>query len=231
MWLSLTPIGSIHQNLGRIRSTATELRFLPISRVLAACLLACCLLLAKPSGSTLDTKEGYKTKTGSTSSVTLTLTPLLQSGEGDQWWPTSGQLGYITSAIWGPQHFRAREIFRNGAQVGSLATYSLPSGGSPPVVCLLTSGLSAHWHPPPCAHASAGNASHLVIPITAQSEGCSQPIPAPPPLCPDTGQVLVQGAKMRKHRVTVFGQARVGGGGGLPHNGSNHQQQHIAVSC
>ena len=30
---------------------------------------ACCLL-AKPSGSTLDTKEGYKTKTGSTSSVT-----------------------------------------------------------------------------------------------------------------------------------------------------------------
>ena len=32
---------------------------------------ACCLLLAKPRGSTLDTKEGYKTKTGSTSLVTL----------------------------------------------------------------------------------------------------------------------------------------------------------------
>ena len=35
-------------------------------------LAACCLLLlaAKPGRSTLDTKKGYKTKTGSTSSVT-----------------------------------------------------------------------------------------------------------------------------------------------------------------
>ena len=32
---------------------------------------ACLLLAAKPSRSTLDTKKGYKTKTGSTSSVTL----------------------------------------------------------------------------------------------------------------------------------------------------------------
>ena len=46
----------------------------------ACCLLlaaaCCCLLLllaAKPGRSTLDTKKGYKTKTGSTSSVTLTL--------------------------------------------------------------------------------------------------------------------------------------------------------------
>ena len=40
----------------------------------AACLLlAACCLLAKPGRSTLDTKKGYKTKTGSTSSVTLTL--------------------------------------------------------------------------------------------------------------------------------------------------------------
>ena len=44
--------------------------------LLAAC---CCLLLlaaaaAKPGRSTLDTKKGYKTKTGSTSSVTLALT-------------------------------------------------------------------------------------------------------------------------------------------------------------
>ena len=36
-----------------------------------ACLLAC--LLAKPVRSTLDTKEGYRTKTGSTNSVTLAL--------------------------------------------------------------------------------------------------------------------------------------------------------------
>ena len=40
--------------------------------LLLACLLACCLLLAaKPGRSTLATKKGYKTKTGSTSSVTL----------------------------------------------------------------------------------------------------------------------------------------------------------------
>ena len=34
---------------------------------------AACLLAAKPGRSTLDPKKGYKTKTGSTSSVTLTL--------------------------------------------------------------------------------------------------------------------------------------------------------------
>ena len=34
-------------------------------------LLAACLLAAKPGRSTLDTKKGCKTKTGSTSSVTL----------------------------------------------------------------------------------------------------------------------------------------------------------------
>ena len=36
-----------------------------------ACLLLACCLLVKPVKSTLDTKEGNKTKTGSTSSVTL----------------------------------------------------------------------------------------------------------------------------------------------------------------
>ena len=35
---------------------------------------SCLLLAAKPGRSTLDTKKGYKTKTGSTSSVTLILT-------------------------------------------------------------------------------------------------------------------------------------------------------------
>ena len=40
----------------------------------ACCLLLACLLAAKPGRSTLDTKKGYKTKTGSTSSVTLALT-------------------------------------------------------------------------------------------------------------------------------------------------------------
>ena len=32
---------------------------------------------------------------------------------------------------------------------------------------------------------------------------------APPPPCPNTGQVLLQGAKVRKQGVAVFGQARV----------------------
>ena len=32
--------------------------------------------------------------------------------------------------------------------------------------------------------------------------------PPPPPGCPNTGQILVQGAKVRKHGVAVFGQAR-----------------------
>ena len=44
------------------------------ARAAASLLLAACLLAAKPGRSTLDTKKGYKTKTGSTSSVTLTLT-------------------------------------------------------------------------------------------------------------------------------------------------------------
>ena len=46
--------------------------FTHFARAAACCLLAC-LLAAKPGRSTLDTEKGYKTKTGSTSSVTLTL--------------------------------------------------------------------------------------------------------------------------------------------------------------
>ena len=64
----------------------------------AYCLLACCLLLAclllaacyllaaKPGRSTLDTKKGYKTKTGSTSSVTLIKT---------EYWDRAGGGGNI----------------------------------------------------------------------------------------------------------------------------------------
>ena len=48
-----------------------DLNFSRFARA-AACLLACLLAAAaaKPGRSTLDTKKGYKTKTGSTSSVT-----------------------------------------------------------------------------------------------------------------------------------------------------------------
>ena len=83
MWLSLTPIGSIHQKFWpNPKHHDGDVTFPHFARaccllaclLLAACCLllaACCLLLTKPSGSTLDTKEGYKTKTGSTNSVTL----------------------------------------------------------------------------------------------------------------------------------------------------------------
>ena len=57
----------------------------------AACLLLACCLLAKPSMSTLDPKKGCKTKTGSTSSVTLTLA-LIKTG----YWDRAGGGGNIS---------------------------------------------------------------------------------------------------------------------------------------
>ena len=54
-----------------------NLIFSHFARAACCLLLAACLLAAaaaKPGRSTLDTKKGYKTKTGSTSSVTLSLT-------------------------------------------------------------------------------------------------------------------------------------------------------------
>ena len=50
-----------------------------------------CLLAAKPGRSTLDTKKGYKTKTGSTSSVTLTL-GLIKT----EYWDRAGGGGNIS---------------------------------------------------------------------------------------------------------------------------------------
>ena len=55
----------------------------------ACCLLAACLLAAKPGRSTLDTKKGYKTKTGSTSSVTQTLIKT-------EYWDRASQGGKIS---------------------------------------------------------------------------------------------------------------------------------------
>ena len=71
-----------------------NLIFTHFARAAACCLLllACCLLLAaaaaKPGRSTLDTKKGYKTKTGSTSSVTLALSLSLGLIKilGPSWW-------------------------------------------------------------------------------------------------------------------------------------------------
>ena len=62
--------------------------------------VACCLLLllaAKPGRSTLDTKKGYKTKTGSTSSVTVTLTlGLILTLIKTEYWDRAGGGGNIS---------------------------------------------------------------------------------------------------------------------------------------
>ena len=52
-------------------------------------LAAAAAAAAKPGRSTLDTKKGYKTKTGSTSSVTLTLIKL-------KYWDRAGGGGNIS---------------------------------------------------------------------------------------------------------------------------------------
>ena len=59
--------------------------FTHFARAVACCLLL--LLAAKPGRSTLDTKKGYKTKTGSTSSVTLIKT---------EYWDRAGGGGNIS---------------------------------------------------------------------------------------------------------------------------------------
>ena len=88
--------------------------------------------------------------------------PLFQSGGQNQKWPTSGPGGYITPAAWrvqtvseqgaesevahkwarwlhnpyrlgGPHRFRAGGRIRSGPQVGKVATWPLPPGGSPPL--------------------------------------------------------------------------------------------------
>ena len=68
--------------------------FSHFARAAACCLLlAACLLAAKPGRSTLDPKKGYKIKTGSTSSVTLTLTLALIKTE---YWDRAGGGGDIS---------------------------------------------------------------------------------------------------------------------------------------
>ena len=62
-----------------------NLIFTHFARAAACCLLL--LLAAKPGRSTLDTKKGYKTKTGSTSSVTLIKT---------EYWDRAGGGGNIS---------------------------------------------------------------------------------------------------------------------------------------
>ena len=97
-----------------------------------------------------------------TSSLPYRGAPPLQSGGQNQKWPTSGQIGYLTPAVFGsptaaergaksevahkwanwlphpcrigePHRCRARRKIGSGAQVGKLATSPLPYRGSPPL--------------------------------------------------------------------------------------------------
>ena len=97
--------------------------------------------------------------------------PPLQSGGGNQKWPTSGQCGYLTPAVSGiptaaerqaksvvahkwamwlphpcclgdPHRCRAGGKIRSGPQVGNVATSPLPSRGSPP---LSSGGGNQEW--------------------------------------------------------------------------------------
>ena len=83
----------------------------------AACLLAAAAA-AKPGRSTLDTKKGYKTKTGSTSSVTLTLIKT-------EYWDRAGGGGNISYGCTPP---------KVPTQSPEKAWYQCPNSTAPVVV-------------------------------------------------------------------------------------------------
>ena len=76
--------------------------------------------------------------------------PLLQSGGQNQKWPTSGQSGYATPAVWGipttSQRGAKSEVgggeIRSGPLIGKVAMSPLPSRGSPP---LQSGGPNQKW--------------------------------------------------------------------------------------
>ena len=81
--------------------------------------------------------------------------PPLQSGGQNQKWPTSGQGGYITPAVWGvPTASERGDRIRIGPQVGKVATSPLPPEGSPPLQSGGTESELAHkwarWLHHPC---------------------------------------------------------------------------------
>ena len=97
-----------------------ELWFCPFCTwlLLACCLLAACLL-AKPGRCTLDTKEGCKTKTRSTRSVTLT---------GTGYWGRAGGERNITFKAF--CDFRWAKIAYNGLKTGSFHLFMDPKRSS-----------------------------------------------------------------------------------------------------
>ena len=116
-WVSSTKISP--KSKARRRSS----EFFPLCAcccllLLAACLLACLLAAAaKPGRSTLDTKKGYKTKTGSTSSVTKT----------EYWVQACGERNITFKAFW---DFRRGKIAYNGIKEGSFHLFVHPKRSS-----------------------------------------------------------------------------------------------------
>ena len=71
----------------------------------------------------------------------------------NQKWPTCGDSGYLTPAVSGVPNALHGDKIRNGPHVGTVATYPLPSRGSP-MLCTGTKSemahMWAHWLPNPC---------------------------------------------------------------------------------
>ena len=78
-----------------------------------------------------------------------------RAGGQNQKWPTNGQGGYITPAVWGvPTASKRGDTIRTGPQVGKVATSPLPLGVSPPLRSGGTESEVAHkwawWLDHPC---------------------------------------------------------------------------------
>ena len=93
--------------------------------------------------------------------------PPLQSGGGNQKWPTCGQSGYVTPAVWGISTAAERAGgIKSGPQVGKVATSPLPSRGSPP---LHSGGQNQNW--PTCGQSGYVTTAVWGIPTAAERAG------------------------------------------------------------
>ena len=146
-----------------------------------------------PSGIPNASERGGEIRSGRRGS------PTLQSGGGNQKWPTCGQSGYVTPAVSGiptaaerggksevahlwakwlhhpcrlgdPHRFRAGGKIRSGPLVGKVATSPLPSRGSPP---LHSGGANQKW--PTCGQSGYVTPAVSRIPTASEwGEGKSE---------------------------------------------------------
>ena len=104
----------------------------PFAHAAACWLLAAATAAAKPGRFTLDTKRGYKIKTGSTRSVTLTLTPALTLALALS--PERGQ-GGVTGACAPPPHHHPKSPHLDPPPQGTLPTHPPIARPEPPLRC------------------------------------------------------------------------------------------------